>query len=296
MEQSAPRAAARTNFWIALMPGVFVLLWSTGFIGAKLGTPHAPPFIFLLLRFAVVTVSLLAVALAMGSPWPRRRDIGRITLIGLLIHGCYLGGVFLSISLGVPAGLAALMVSLQPLTTALVAGPYLGERLRGRQWLGLLLGLFGVSLVVADKLSWREGDIAGVLGCVVALLGITAGTLYQKRHATGMNLVTGSLVQFAAAGLAMVPLVLIFESRPVEWTGDFIFALLWLSYVLSIGAITLLHLLIRRGAAAKVASLFYLTPAVTAVLAWILFGETLSLLAIAGMVVAIAGVALVTRG
>jgi drug/metabolite transporter (DMT)-like permease len=295
MEQSAPRAAARTDRWIALMPGMFVLLWSTGFIGAKLGTPYAPPFTFLLLRFAVVTVSLLAIAVAMGSPWPRRRDFGRIALIGLLIHGCYLGGVFLSISLGVPAGLAALMVSLQPLTTALVAGPYLGERLRGRQWLGLLLGLFGVALVVADKLSWREGDIAGVLGCAVALLGITAGTLYQKRHATGMNLVTGSLVQFAAAGLAMVPLVLVFEGQPVLWRGDFIFALLWLSYVLSIGAITLLHLLIRRGAAAKVASLFYLTPAVTAVLAWMLFGETLSLLAIAGMA-AIVGVALVTRG
>lgn len=296
MKHSAPAAPTRNNRWIALTPGVFVVLWSTGFIGAKLGTPYAPPFTFLLLRFLVVTVTLLAAALAMRAPWPRRRDIGRIALIGLLIHGCYLGGVFLSISLGVPAGLAALMVSLQPLSTALVAGPYLGEKLRRGQWFGLLLGLFGVSLVVGNKLSWQHGDISGVLGCVVALLGMTAGTLYQKRHATSMHLVTGSLVQFAAAGVAMLPLVLIFEGQPVLWTGDFVFALLWLSYVLSIGAITLLHLLIRRGAAAKVASLFYLTPAVTAVLAWLLFGETLSPLAIAGMVVAIAGVALVARG
>lgn len=296
MAEPSPDARARTGIWVSMMPGLFVLLWSTGFIGAKLGTPYAPPFTFLLLRFLVVGATLLVVALALRSPWPAREAIGRLAIVGLLIHGCYLGGVFLAISLNVPAGMAALMVSLQPLTTALIAGPYLGERLRGRQWLGLILGLAGVALVVADKLAWREGDVAGVLACVVALLGITAGTLYQKRHATGMNLVTGSFVQFAAAGLAMVPLVLIFEGQPVAWTGDFVFALLWLSFVLSIGAITLLHLLIRRGAAAKVASLFYLTPAVTAVIAWMLFGETLSPLAIGGMLTAIFGVALVARG
>jgi drug/metabolite transporter (DMT)-like permease len=278
------------------MPGAFVLLWSTGFIGAKLGTPYAPPFTFLLLRFVVVTASLFAAALMLRSPWPSRAQVGRIAFVGVLIHGCYLGGVFLAISLGVPAGMAALMVSMQPLATALIAGPYLGETLRPRQWLGLVLGLLGVTMVVADKLGWREGDVAGVLASVVALLGITIGTLYQKRHATGMNLITGSFVQFAAAGLVMLPLVLIFEGQPVMWTGEFVFALLWLSFVLSIGAITLLHLLIRRGAAAKVASLFYLTPAVTSVLAWLLFNELLSPAAIGGMVVAIAGVALVARG
>lgn len=278
------------------MPGAFVLLWSTGFIGAKLGTPYAPPFTFLLLRFFVVTASLFAAALMLRSPWPNRAQVGRIAFVGVLIHGCYLGGVFLAISLGVPAGMAALMVSMQPLATALIAGPYLGETLRRRQWLGLVLGLLGVAMVVADKLGWREGDVAGVLASVVALLGITIGTLYQKRHATGMNLITGSFVQFAAAGLVMLPLVLIFEGQPVIWTGEFVFALLWLSFVLSIGAITLLHLLIRRGAAAKVASLFYLTPAVTSLLAWLLFNELLSPAAVGGMVVAIAGVALVARG
>lgn len=278
------------------MPGAFVLLWSTGFIGAKLGTPYAPPFTFLLLRFVVVTASLFAAALILSSPWPSRAQVGRIAFIGVLIHGCYLGGVFLAISLGVPVGMAALMVSMQPLATALIAGPYLGETLRPRQWLGLVLGLLGVALVVADKLGWRQGDVAGVLASVVALLGITIGTLYQKRHATGMNLITGSFVQFAAAGLVMLPLVLIFEGQPVLWTGEFVFALLWLSFVLSIGAITLLHLLIRRGAAAKVASLFYLTPAVTSLLAWLLFNELLSPVAVGGMVVAIAGVALVARG
>jgi drug/metabolite transporter (DMT)-like permease len=292
----APAPAVRSGLWITLMPGAFVLLWSTGFIGAKLGTPYAPPFTFLLLRFVVVTASLFAAALMLRSPWPSRAQVGRIAFVGVLIHGCYLGGVFLAISLGVPAGMAALMVSMQPLATALIAGPYLGETLRPRQWLGLVLGLLGVTMVVADKLGWREGDVAGVLASVVALLGITIGTLYQKRHATGMNLITGSFVQFAAAGLVMLPLVLIFEGQPVMWTGEFVFALLWLSFVLSIGAITLLHLLIRRGAAAKVASLFYLTPAVTSVLAWLLFNELLSPAAIGGMVVAIAGVALVARG
>lgn len=291
-----PPADARKHPLIALMPGVFVVLWSTGFIGAKLGTPYAPPFTFLLLRFIVVGATLLATALLLRAPWPRRDQLGRIALVGLLLHGAYLGGVFLAISLGVPAGLAALMVSLQPLATALIAGPYLGERIRPRQWLGLLLGLLGVALVVANKLGWHGGSGEGVLAAVVALFGITIGTLYQKRHATGMNLLTGSCVQFAAAGAAMLPLVLIFERQPVAWTGSFVFALLWLSFVLSIGAMTLLHLLIRRGAAAKVASLFYLTPAVTAVLAWLIFGETLSPAAIAGMAVATGGVALVARG
>jgi drug/metabolite transporter (DMT)-like permease len=278
------------------MPGLFVLLWSTGFIGAKFGMPYAPPFTFLLLRFIVVTSSLAIVALFLRAPWPRRPgEFGRLAVVGLCIHGCYLGGVFFAISQGVPAGIAALMVSLQPLATAFISGPYLGERLNPRQWLGLVLGFAGVALVVADKLGWREGDLFGVLASAVALAGITAGTLYQKRHATGMNLVTGSCVQFAAAGLAMLPLALLVEERPVEWTGSFVFALLWLSFVLSLGAMTLFHLMIRRGAAARVASLFYLTPAVTAVFAWMLFGETLSVPAILGLVVATTGVWMVSR-
>jgi drug/metabolite transporter (DMT)-like permease len=293
-----PISGTRTQeAWLAAMPSVFVLLWSTGFIGAKLGMPFAPPFTFLLLRFAVVVAVLALAALAIGAPWPRRwGEVQRIALVGLLIHAAYLGGVFFAISAGVPAGMAALIVGLQPLATAFVAGPYLGERLRQRQWLGLVLGLFGVALAVVDKLAWREMEVLGVAGAIVALLGITAGTLYQKRHATGMHLITGSCLQFAAAGVAMLPIVLLFETRPVDWTGSFVFALLWLSFVLSIGAMTLFHMMIRRGAAAKVASLFYLTPAVTAVLAWLLFGETLSWPAIGGLVLATMGVALVTRG
>jgi drug/metabolite transporter (DMT)-like permease len=294
---SVPISGTRTQeAWLAAVPSLFVLLWSTGFLGAKLGMPFAPPFTFLLLRFAVVVAALALTAWALGAPWPRRwEELRRIALVGVLIHAAYLGGVFLAISLGMPAGIAALIVSLQPLATAIASGPYLGERLRPPQWAGLVFGFFGVALVVIDKLAWRGPDSLGVAAAIIALLGITGGTLYQKRHATGMHLVTGSCVQFAAAGLAVLPLALLVETRPVEWTGSFVFALLWLSFVLSIGAITLFHMMTRRGAAAKVASLFYLTPAVTALLAWVMFGETLSWPAIGGMVLATAGVALVTR-
>lgn len=287
---------AKAEPLLTIMPGLFVLLWSTGFIGAKLGMPHAPPFTFLLLRFIIVTSILASAALILRAPWPKRRaEILRLCLVGVCIHGCYLGGVFLAISLGVPAGIAALMVSLQPLATACISGPYLGERLSRRQWLGLILGFLGVALVVADKLGWQEGNLFGVLAAGVALAGITGGTLYQKRHGTHMNLITGSCVQFAAAALAVLPLALFVEHRPVEWTGSFVFALLWLSFVLSLGAMTLFHLMIRRGAAARVVSLFYLTPAATSVFAWLMFDEVLSVPAILGLLVATLGVGMVSR-
>lgn len=278
-------------------PPLFVVLWSTGFIGAKLGLPQAPPFTFLLLRFLIVTSTLAILAIATSAPWPRSpRAIGRIAIAGALIHGTYLGGVFLAISLGVPAGITALIVGMQPLVTALASGPYLGERLNRRQWIGLLLGFAGLILVVLDKLAFRAGDVYGVCAALVALAGITVGTLYQKRHATGMNIFSGSCVQFIASGLVLLPLALLFERGSVTWNGEFVFALLWLSFVLSIGAISLFHLMIRRGAAARVVSLFYMTPAVTALFAWLLFNETLPWPALVGMALTAAGVALVTRG
>jgi drug/metabolite transporter (DMT)-like permease len=288
--------SAPGDAWIRLSPLVFVVLWSTGFLGAKFGLPYAEPLTFLLVRFACVSTLLLALALVLRSPWPADwPSVRRIAVVGLLIHGLYLGGVFVAIKSGLSAGLAALIVGLQPLATAFIAAPLLGERLVPRQWLGLILGFGGVVLVVSGKFGLGQISWPGIAACLVALAGMTAGTLYQKRHGGGMNLITGSFVQFVAAGLAYLPVVAVFETFHVEWTGSFLFALSWLTLVLSIGAITLLHLMIRRGAASKVASLFYLTPAVTAVLAWLLFGETLSWPAIAGMAVASAGVALVAR-
>jgi drug/metabolite transporter (DMT)-like permease len=281
---------------VALAPAVFVLLWSTGFLGAKLGLPDAEPFTFLLIRFAIVVPILVIAAAAMRSPWPRQPVvIARTALVGVLLHGAYLGGVFVAIESGIPPAVTALIVGVQPLATAALARFYLGERLSRLAWGGLAAGFVGLAMVVGGKAQVGGVPLSGLVAAIVALAGITIGTLYQKRHGQRMNLLTGSAVQFIAAALALMPLALIFETGRVNWTADFVFAVLWLALVLSIGAISLLHLLIRRGAAARVASLFYLTPSVTAVLAWLLFGDRLTPLAVAGFVVTALGVALATR-
>jgi drug/metabolite transporter (DMT)-like permease len=272
------------------------VLWSTGFIGAKLGLPYAGPLSFLSLRFALVTAVMLAVALATRAAWPRGREAGHAAVVGLLIQFTYLGGVFFGISRGVTAGVAALIVGIQPILTAALAGPLLGDRVRPRQWAGLALGLAGVVLVVWEKVDLAGAESGGLLAVVAALLGITFGTLYQKRYCGGIDLRSATVLQNASAGAAMLACALLFEPLRVEWTGEFLFALLWLCLVLSVGATMLLLWLIRRGAASRVASLFYLIPPVTAFMAFLLFGETLGLAAIAGMALAMAGVALVNRG
>jgi drug/metabolite transporter (DMT)-like permease len=276
------------------MPGVFVLLWSTGFIGAKFGLPYAEPMTFLVLRFAIVTVLLCVFAGLSGAPWPKSwGEAGHIAVAGLLLQAVYLGGVFASIHHGVPAGISALIVGIQPLLVAASAGPVLGERVTARQWLGLVLGLGGVVLVVWTKLDLGVGTLWGYALSVIALVGITVGTLYQKRFCPAIDLRSGTAIQFAATTVALAPLALLFETRQVTWSGEFVFALGWLCIVLSLGAITLLFILIRRGAAARVSSLFFLVPPCTALVAWPLFGEQLSPLALAGMAATMAGVALV---
>ncbi len=279
------------------VPALFVVLWSTGFIGARLGLPHAGPLTFLALRYGLAAGLLVLVALATRAPWPRRpAEAGHYAAAGLLVHAVYLGGVFVGISLGVEAGVSALIVGLQPLLTAALAGTLLGERVAPRQWAGLGLGLLGVAMVLARKLGQGPGDALGGLACVAALLGITAGTFYQKRFCAGMDLRSGGAVQFAAAALATALPALLFEGTHVDWTGEFVFALLWLVLVLSLGAVSLLYVLIRRGAASRVASLFFLVPPRTALIAWPLFGETLGPAALVGMALTAAGVALVSRG
>ena len=278
------------------VPALFVVLWSTGFIGARLGLPHAAPLIFLAMRFGIAAMLLALVALATGAPWPRRRaEIGHYAVAGLLVHGVYLGGVYVGISLGVEAGVSALIVGFQPLLTAALAGALFNERVSPRQWVGLGLGLCGMALVLTNKLDRGPGEMLGALACVVALLGITAGTLYQKRHGGLMDLRTGSAIQYTAASLATGLLALLFEDTHVSWNGEFVFAMLWLVFVLSLGAVSLLYALIRRGAAAKVASLFFLVPPCTALMAWPLFGETLGPVALVGMALTAAGVALANR-
>ena len=286
----------QSDMLAAIAPGLFVLLWSTGFIGSKMGAPYAEPFTFLLTRFIIVTALMALTAAIMRAPWPGSPLLaGRIALAGLLVHGVYLGGVFAAISLGLGAGITALVCGLQPLLTAVLAGPILGERVRPKQWAGLILGLLGVILVVAEKVHPGSVGFAGLPWAIGAVIGITLGTLYQKRHCSGMDLRTGAVIQYAAAGMAMAIMAFSLETRVITWSGEFIFALTWLCLVLSVGAITLLYRLIRAGAAAKVASFFYLVPPATSLIAYFLFDETLSWIALAGMGVVAAGVALANR-
>ena len=284
-----------------LTPMLFVLLWSTGFIGAKFGLPYAEPLSFLVARYVLVITLMTMLALAMRAPWPATaREAVHIGVTGLLVHALYLGGVFMSIHRGLPAGVSALVVGMQPLLTAAGAGLLLGERVSPRQWLGLAMGFAGVSLVVGSKAT-VDGVALGELGhmltpALAALVGITAGTLYQKRFCPRFDLRTGSVVQFLPT-LAITALVASqTESLHIDWSGEFVFALLWLVLVLSLGAISLLNLLIRSGSAVNVASLFYLTPPTTALIAWAMFGETLTGIALAGMGIAVAGVWLARKG
>ncbi len=278
------------------MPAVFVFLWSTGFIGAKFGLPFAEPFSFLAVRMAIVAVLLNLIALAFKAPWPKNlRSVLHVAVAGLLVQGAYLGGVFASIDAGLSAGLSALIVGLQPALTACVVGPLLKERVTPRQWLGVLLGFVGVVLVVANRIEVGGGAWTGIGLAAIALLGITAGTLYQKRFCADMDLRSGSAIQFTVTCLAMTGLAFALESREIQWTGEFVFAVAWLVVVLSLGAVTLLYILIKRGAAAKVASLFYLVPPVTALMAFFLFDERLGAQELIGMGIVVAGVALVTR-
>lgn len=277
------------------VPALFVVLWSTGFIGAKLGLPYAGPLTFLTVRYWLAAALLTLLALATRAPWPRRAEVRHYAVAGLLVHGIYLSGVFVGISLGVEAGVSAMIVSLQPLLVAAFAGLMLGERVTPRQWAGLALGLLGVILILARKLGHGLGDALGALACVTALLAMTAGTLYQKRYCAGMDLRTGNVIQFAASGLATGLLALLFEDNRIVWSGEFVFALLWLVLVLSLGAISLLYVLIRRGAASRVSGLFFLVPPCTALIAWPLFGETLGPVALLGMALTVAGVAMATR-
>jgi drug/metabolite transporter (DMT)-like permease len=295
---SVPPDSAATLRQAALsigIPALFVVLWSTGFVFAKLGLPSAEPATFLAVRFLFVIPLLLVIALALRVRWPSPTGAAHSAVVGVLMHVVYLGGVFSAIEKGVPAGVSALIVGMQPLLTATLVGPMLGERVKAIQWSGLLLGLVGLVLVLREKLALGQGSTFGYLLCFGALAGITIGTIYQKRFCARIDLVAGGVVQFTAALIVTAVLAVAFESMRVAWTTDFIIAVSWLAFVLSVMTVALLMWLIRRGAAAKVASLFYLTPAVAALMAWPLFGETFALVGLLGLALTIIGVALANR-
>ncbi len=288
---------AASRFYSIFVPALFVWLWSTGFIGAKYGLPFAEPFTLLLIRMLFTLCLLVILARVLKTRWPGWRAAGHLAVTGLLVHGCYLGGVYYAIQGGMPSGIVSLIVGLQPLVTSAVAILVLREQVTFRQWLGLVLGLVGVSLVLLEKLGGgtsEDGFPAWTLiWAFLSLAGISLGTVYQKRQGTGADLVAGTFIQYCAAASLFAVGAFAFETRNVEWAMPLILSMAWLVLGVSIGAILLLMWLIRRGAASQVASLFYLVPPVTALEAFILFDERLGTLAIAGGCLSILGVALV---
>jgi len=278
------------------IPASFVILWATGFIGARYAMPWAEPFTFLAIRFVLAAIILAGLTILLGSRRATRAEALHATIAGMLMHGVYLGAVFWAIHRGMPAGLSALIVGLQPLITAVLAGKFLGEAILPRHWAGLAVGLIGVIIVLWPKLGTMGGGVtpATLIASLISVLGMSAGTIWQKRYASGGDLVSATMWQYVGGSALMILGSLAFETRAITINGELIFAFAWLVLVLSIGAIFLLMVMIRDGEMSKVASLFYLVPAVTAVIAWALFGEQLNLLQIIGMAIATLGVGLAT--
>ncbi|HEX7891140.1 MAG TPA: DMT family transporter [Ramlibacter sp.] len=294
-------AADRGGPLVRAMPAVFVLIWSTGFIVARYGMPHAPPMKFLALRYVLSVLAFLAWAFLARAAWPRSRaQWGHLAITGILMHAGYLGGVWAAVKAGMGAGLAALLVGLQPVLTAIWISLG-GGRVAPRQWAGLGLGLTGLLLVVWQKLGIGEVHPLNLLFALVALLSITAGTLYQKRFVAPCDVRTANLVQLAAAFAVTIPLALL-ESEGIRWAlpdgavnAELVGALAWSALGLTLGGSSLLYLLIQRGATTSVTSLMYLVPPTTALMAWVLFREPITTVIVAGMALTAAGVSLVVR-
>lgn len=274
-------------------PILFVLLWRTGFVGAKYGLPFADPFIFLSVRVLIAAVILFAIAAVMKSPIAIGASaISRSSVIGFFLHACYLGGVFYAISKGLPAGVAAVVTSLQPVLVSLLAIKVLGEQLKAKQVLGLILGLIGVVLVLGPSFE-KNIPVSGVVGILVALIGSTAATLLQKKIGVGVPLISGTAYQYLASGLVLAIAAFATGGTRIQWSGQFIVAFVWLIAVLSVGAILLLLWLLNTGSAASVSSLFYLVPPATALEAFFLFGEKVNTQGFLGIGITALGVWLV---
>jgi drug/metabolite transporter (DMT)-like permease len=280
-----------------LAPGLFVLLWSTGFIGVKYGVPYAPPFYFLAIRMIIAALLLfIAISFLRKSQPITRSIIWPSTLIGLTLHGAYLGGCFFAASRGMPAGVAALIVSLQPVLVSLFAAKYLNEPLKARAVFGLILGLIGLFVVVLPRISetgTNSISIIAIAASVVGLLGGTSGTILQKKYGGEIPTLAGTSIQYAATAAVLLAIALIFEKPDIQWTGNFIVALAWLIFALSFGAILLLFFLLRSGSAVSVSSLYYLVPAATAIEAYFIFDEHISLISLIGTLITVIGVWLV---
>ena len=282
---------------IRAMPWVFVLIWSTGFVVARFGMPHAPPFKFLASRYGLSVACFGAWVGLARIAWPRTpAQWGHLAVVGVLVHAGYLGGVWAAVKAGIGAGTVALLVGLQPVLTALwvSATTDAQARVTRAQWAGLALGLAGLTLVVWHKLGGGEVTHANLALAVFALICITTGTLYQKRFVAPCDVRSASAIQLFAAFAVTLPLALL-EAEPVVWHPQLIGAMVWSVLVLTLGGSSLLYLLIQRGAATEVTSLMYLVPPCTAVLAWLLFDEVFTWSMVLGMVLTASGVAMVVR-
>ncbi|WP_020393981.1 DMT family transporter [Thiolinea disciformis] len=290
---------ARHALLIRAIPFLFVFLWSTGFIGAKYALPFIEPFYLLFIRMLWTLAIFFLLAVSLKVTWPSPRQAMQQMVTGFLVHGVYLGGVFAAIKAGLPAGITAIVVGIQPVLTAFLSWKFLGEKLNKIQWLGLAFGLIGVStIVISTRLtSITQATInhTALWSVLLALLAISLGTLYQKKFGAGVNLVAGSFWQYVSTALLMGILAWSFETRQVVWDRQLIFALMWLVLGLSVSAILLLMYMIREGEAAKVASYFYLVPPVTSLEAWLLFDEALPPIALAAIALTMLGVYLVVK-
>lgn len=295
MPSTAIPAAAPTAAWARATPAVFVLIWSTGFIVARFGMPNAPPMTFLSMRYALSIACFLPWVLIARVPWPQgRMALVHLAVTGLLMQAGYLGGVWAAVKLGMGAGLIALIVGLQPLLTATWISAR-GGHVSRLQWVGLALGLGGLVLVVSHKLeAGHEASLTSLALGILALASITCGTLYQKRHVAPCDVRTASTVQLTAALIVTLPLALL-EPEAVRWNLEMVGALAWSVLVLTLGGSSLFYVLIQRGAATAVTSLMYLVPPCTAVMAWLLFGETITTATVVGTAMTAVGVALLVR-
>ena len=273
-----------------LLPVTFVVIYGSGFVGAKLGLPSAEPFTFLALRFALAAGILALIALWLRSRWPK--NILWVITSGLLLQGGFSVGVFYALHLGMKPAVSALIIALQPLCVAVLAAPVLSEQVTGRRWLGLLIGFLGVAIVVADGLVSQGVSAVSLTWAIIGLLALSSGQLLQKRYCADMDLVSGGLLQTLSSAVAMFFLAGWFDSRAVQWNGDFIIALIWMGVGVSIGALSLLYLMLRYQSANQVASIFYGVPVAAALIAWPLFDQTPTLLDWSGSIVVAIGVSL----
>lgn len=283
------------NLLVRVAPAIFVLLWSTGFIGARLGLPYAEPFGFLLVRFLITLAILVPLALWLKSKMPTPSQFAHGMFVGILLHAAYLGGVFFAIDRGMPAGISALIVSLQPILTLAFAGLFLSEKISVKTAFWFLVGLFGVGLVLWPNISGQAIDLpaSSLIASLIAVVGISVGTVYQKQFAGGMDLLAGLVAQYVGACIVLAVLTFLTEEFQFVWNGELVFALFWLIFVLSLGAVGLLMLLIKRDSVARTSSLFFMVPGLTVVVANLMFGETMNLMQVVGLVIASAAVGFV---